>query len=139
MSEDIRRRVFDPFYTTRTTRKVGMGLPLLKMAAEMSGGDLNIVSSTDHKSHGTTLTATFDTNNIDCMPMGDIVQTVCVLISGSPHVRFVFRDITPQGEVRLDTAELVEVLGGEISLAEPEIIEWICAYLSELYQNRNIV
>ena len=136
MSEEVQRRVTDPFYTTRTTRKVGMGLPLLKLAAEQTGGEMKIISSTEIGKSGTTLVATFDTNSIDFMPVGDIVSTVCILISGSPEIRFVFKDATPDGVVVLDTAEIKAVLGDEISLAEPEIVVWMSDYLKEQYEER---
>lgn len=136
MSEEIQRRVTDPFYTTRTTRKVGMGLPLLKLAAEQTGGEMTIISSTEVGKSGTLLSATFDTKSIDFMPVGDIVSTVCILISGSPEIHFVFNDITPGGQVSLDTAELKAVLGDEISLAEPEIVAWMRDYLREQYESR---
>ena len=137
MSEDVLKRVTDPFYTTRTTRNVGLGLPLLKLAAEQTGGELRISSSTEEGKSGTKLCATFDTKSIDFMPMGDIVSTVCILISGSPEVRFVFKDSTPAGSVSLDTAELREVLGADISLAEPEVVAWIREYLKEQYEERS--
>ncbi len=138
MSEEVQRRVTDPFYTTRTTRKVGMGLPLLKLASEQTGGEMKIVSSTEKGKSGTTLSATFDTGSIDFMPVGDIVSTVCILISGSPDVRFVFKDITPEGTVSIDTAEIAAVLGDGISLAEPEIVAWMSEYLKEQYEERRI-
>ena len=137
MSEEVQKRVTDPFYTTRTTRKVGMGLPLLKMAAEQTGGELRIDSSTEKGKSGTLLTATFDTGSIDFMPIGDIVSTVCILISGSPEVRFVFLDETEKGSVSLDTDELKAVLGEDISLAEPEIVAWMEGYLREQYAERD--
>ncbi len=133
MSEETVRNVTDPFYTTRTTRKVGMGLPLLKLAAEQTGGGLSIVSSRAEADHGTHLTATFDTGSIDFMPLGDIVSTVCILIAGSPEINFFFKDISPVGEVVLNTPDLREVLGDGISLAEPEIQAWIAEYLKEQY------
>ena len=135
MSEEILRNVTDPFYTTRTTRKVGLGLPLLKLAAEQTGGGLYIVSSTEAGKSGTTLEATFDTKSIDCMPVGDIVSTICILISGSPEIDFEFVDRSPQREVSLSTASLREVLGDGISLAEPEIQMWIKEYLTEQYSS----
>ncbi len=135
MSEETLRNVTDPFYTTRTTRKVGLGLPLLKLAAEQTGGGLHIVSSTEIGKSGTTLVATFDTNSIDCMPMGDIISTICILIAGSPQIDFVFVDRTPEREVSLRTADLREVLGNEISLAAPEIQGWIKEYLTEQYSS----
>ena len=133
MSEDVLLGVTDPFYTTRTTRKVGMGLPLLKMAAEQTGGTLTIISSDKIGESGTRLVATFDTKSIDCMPLGDIVCTVCILISGSPQIDFEFLDRRVGGEVSLNTAELRAVLGDEISLAEPEIQQWIEQNLTEQY------
>ena len=135
MSEETLMGVTNPFYTTRKTRKVGMGLPLLKMAAEQTGGELRISSSTEKGNSGTSLSATFDTKSIDCMPLGDIISTICILIAGSPEVDFLFTDKRPSGCVQLDTAQLREVLGREISLAEPEIQMWIREYLEEQYQS----
>ncbi len=132
MSEETLRGVTDPFYTTRKTRKVGMGLPLLKMAAEQTGGRLHIVSSDKEGESGTTLEAIFDTRSIDFAPVGDIVSTVCILIAGSPEIDFDFHDISPRGTVSLKTAELREVLG-DISLDEPEVQDWIKGYLEEQY------
>ena len=133
MSEQTLKNVIDPFYTTRTTRKVGMGLPLLKLAAEQTGGKLEIVSSVDGITHGTTVRAIFNTKSIDFMPVGDIVSTMCILIAGSPEIDFFFSDVTPDREVTLNTAELREVLGADISLAEPEVQIWIAEYLKEQY------
>jgi hypothetical protein len=132
MSEQTVKNVTDPFYTTRTTRKVGLGIPLLKLAAEQTGGHLEIVSSQGEK-HGTCVKAVFDTKSIDFMPVGDIVSTICILIAGSPEIDFFFSDVTPQREVSLNTADLRAVLG-EISLAEPEIQTWISEYLKEQYR-----
>ena len=134
MSEETLRCVTDPFYTTRKTRKVGMGLPLLKMAAEQTGGGLKIVSSDKIGESGTRLEATFDTKSIDFMPIGDIVSTVCILIAGSPEINFDFSDVSPTRNVSLKTAELREVLG-DISLAEPEVQQWIKEYLEEQYRS----
>lgn len=132
MDEHMLSGVTDPFCTTRTTRRVGLGLPLLKLAAEQTGGSLLISSDTAEGKSGTTLVATFDTKSIDCMPMGDIVSTVCILIAGSPEVDFEFSDVTPERSVVLKTRELREVLG-DVSLAEPEVIAWISEYLKEQY------
>jgi hypothetical protein len=133
MSEETVRNVTNPFYTTRTTRKVGMGLPLLKLAAEQSGGGLVISSSRDEITHGTELIATFNTKSIDFTPVRDIISSVCILIAGSPEIDFVFTDVTPERSVSLNTAELRAVLGDDISLAEPEVQTWISEYLKEQY------
>lgn len=73
MDAETVRRVTDPFYTTRTTRRVGMGLPLLRLAAEQTGGTLMVVSrpaAEYPQAHGTTVTAVFHTDHIDCVPLG---------------------------------------------------------------------
>ena len=67
------------------------------------------------------------------MPVGDMISTVCILIAGSPEIDFEFSDITPKRQVALKTRELREVLGSEISLAEPEIQGWMREYLQEQY------
>ena len=69
------------------------------------------------------------------IPLGDLVGTVTTLIQGSPHVNFTFDHQTEKGSVHLSCAELREVLGDEISLAEPEILSWIDGYLREQYQS----
>ena len=137
MSKETVERVTNPFYTTRTTRKVGMGIPLLKLAAEQAGGELIIESVTADENrvdHGTTVRATFHTDNIDFTPVGDMVSTMCVIIQGHPEIDYVFIHKTPKLEVELDTAQMREVLGEEISLGEPEIIGWLAEYLSQQYE-----
>ena len=135
MSEETLRTVMDPFYTTRTTRKVGMGIPLLKLAAEQTGGALKIESVSDKVSekHGTTITATFDTNHIDMTPLGDVIETVVTILQGHPEVDYLFIHKTPHVSVKMDTREMRAVLG-DVSLAEPEILEWVRRSLSEQYE-----
>ena len=133
MSDEILKTVENPFYTTRTTRKVGLGIPLLKMAAEMTGGSVKIVSSTDAATHGTTVTAVFYKNHLDFTPLGDIKETVVTLIQGHPDTDFLFVHQTPLGEVKLDTRELRVVLEG-VPLDTYEVIVWIKEYLNEQYE-----
>ncbi len=133
MSDEILKTVENPFYTTRTTRKVGLGIPLLKMAAEMTGGDVKIISSTAHHNHGTTVTATFFKNHLDFTPLGDIKETVVTLIQGHPDTDFLFVHQNDNGEVKLDTRELRVVLEG-VPLDTYEVIVWIKEYLNEQYQ-----
>lgn len=135
MSEETLRTVMDPFYTTRTTRKVGMGIPLLKLAAEQTGGEVKIESVSDKvsESHGTTITATFDTKHIDMTPLGDVIETVVTILQGHPEVDYLFIHKTPRFHVEMDTREMRAVLG-DVSLAEPEILEWVRANLSEQYE-----
>ncbi len=135
MTPEFLSRVLDPFTTTITTRKVGLGLPLLKMAAESTGGTLDI-SSKDEISHplehGTSLTATFHTDHIDCPPLGDIVSTVVLLVQNAPFSpAYTYRHKKNRRESLLDTDELHRQLGDGIPLSEPEVLEFIRAYLEE--------
>ena len=131
MSEDIVRSVVDPFYTTRTTRKVGMGIPLFKMAAEQTGGKLKIVSDTG-EDHGTTVTAYFYKDHLDFTPLGDVISTVTTLIQGHPDTDFLFTHLIDDKEIRLDTRELRAVLEG-VPLNTYDVLEWIRGYLEEQY------
>ncbi len=134
MTEEQVKRLVDPFFTTRTTRKVGLGVPFLTMLAEMTGGHVNVTSVSEKVSmdHGTTIEAKFGKNHIDFIPLGDIVETIKTLIQGSPMVNFTYRHILPSGEVSLSCEELRAILG-DISLAEPEILGWIGENLAEQY------
>ena len=132
MTPEFVRKVTDPFTTTRTTRKVGMGLSLMKMEAQMSGGDLSIESTVGE---GTTVTSWFDPGNIDMPPLGDLTSSITTLIQGSPDIDFVFTHRTPAGEYTLDTGEIRQIMG-DISLSEPEIIAWLTDYLHENESNR---
>ena len=137
MSRETVERVMDPFYTTRTTRKIGMGIPLLRLAAEQTGGELFIESVTADQgpcSHGTVVRATFHTDSIDFTPIGDMPSTMCVMIQGHPEIDYVFRHKTPILNVELDTVQIKEILGEGISLAEPEIIKWLSEYLIQQYE-----
>ncbi len=136
MSEEVVRQVENPFYTTRTTRKVGLGIPLLKLAAEQTGGTLAIESRTAAQSpdaHGTTVTAVFDKTHLDFTPIGDMIPTVTTLVQGSPDIDFHFRHETPERTVELKTAEMRDVLGVDVLLNSYEVIQWIGQYLAEQY------
>ena len=133
MPEEIVRGVTDPFYTTRTARKVGLGLPLLKMAAEQTGGRIEIASS-QGEDHGTSVTALFYKNHLDFTPLGDIISTVTTLIQGHPDTDFLFTHTKNGNEVRLDTREVRQVLEG-VPLNTYDVIQWISEYLREQYEN----
>ncbi len=135
MSKETVENVMNPFYTTRTTRNVGLGVPLLKLAAEQTGGGIKIDSVSENDSpenHGTTVTAEFFTDHIDCTPLGDIISTVTVLIQGSPDIEWKFVHKKHGGAVELDTRELREVLG-DVPLDTYEVIKWIEEFLKEGY------
>lgn len=123
MTPEFVAKVTDPFTTTRTTRRVGMGLPFLRESAELCGGELNIESEVGK---GTTTTATFQLSSIDRPPLGDMASTIMTLIMGAPEVHWLYRHLVDGREYLLDTAELVEALDGDSSmLASPEVGLWI--------------
>ncbi|MCI8331719.1 MAG: sensor histidine kinase [Clostridiales bacterium] len=130
MDENTLRRVTDPFYTTRTTRKVGLGLPLLKLACEQTGGTLHIESALGR---GTAIRAVFNTQSIDFTPIGDMTSTVTTLISAAPDIDFIFRFMCSDHSFVFSTCEVKEILGG-ISLTEPEVLLWIKEYLLEQFK-----
>ena len=138
MSAEQVQKLRDPFFTTRTTRKVGLGIPFLTMLAEMTGGFVEIESKQSSAAdHGTTIHGRFGRNHLDFVPLGDLVSSVITLIQGSPDVDFVYTHETEKGSVSLVCADLRAVLGEDISLAEPEILMWIDGNLREQYQLLN--
>lgn len=127
MDEDFLKKVEDPFTTTRTTRKVGMGVPLFKMAAEMSGGTFDIKSK---KGVGTTVTATFEIDNVDRVPLGDLADTMVALISDEVSTEYVLK-VSVEDEIFVfDTRELKEQLDG-VSVCEPEILLFVRQMIKE--------
>ena len=139
MSEEMIRNVTDPFCTTRKTRKVGLGLPFLKMAAEMTGGALSIESTVGK---GTCVTAWFTLGHIDLAPLGDMSATVAGLIQCSPDIDFVYTVQADGEQFAADTRELRAVLDG-VPLSEPSVALWLREYLAEnteqLLQKENAV
>ena len=128
MAPELLAQVSDPFTTTRTTRKMGLGIPLLRMSAELTGGSLSIASTLGA---GTRLQAVFDGGHIDCPPLGDLPGTISLLIQGAPDLRLVYTHRRDGQAFTLDTQDLRDQLGGGISLAEPEVVLWIREYLEE--------
>lgn len=123
--------VSDPFFTTRTTRKVGMGIPLYRLAAEQTGGTLTVESE---KGAGTCVTAVFHTDSIDCAPLGDMASTLCVLIGANEAVDFIYSHRTGRGAFTLDTRELRGMMDG-VPLGEPAVLGWIREYIRENMEN----
>lgn len=137
MKQDFLESVTNPFCTTRTTRKVGMGIPLLKLQAEQTGGSFNITSRHESEypdSHGTETKALFYKNHIDMTPLGDIVESVITLIQGNPDIDFLFIHKIENKEIALDTRQMREVLG-DIPLNSVEVLGWAAETLHEQYNN----
>jgi hypothetical protein len=119
MDERMLAQVRDPFTTTRTTRRVGLGISLMEQAARESGGDLEIVSE---QGAGTVITATFVADHIDRKPIGDMGATMVAIISGNPDVDIVYNADMDGVETVLDTRQMRETLGGDIPLNHPEVL-----------------
>ncbi|MDD7025359.1 MAG: ATP-binding protein [Lachnospiraceae bacterium] len=117
----------DPFFTTRTTRKVGLGIPFFKMAAESAGGDFSIWS---RPGKGTIVQADFGLSHIDRMPLGDICGTIHTLIVFNPGTDFLFTYTYDQKSFHLDTREFREILG-DVPFDVPEVSRYIADYLKE--------
>ena len=129
MAPELLERVTSPFATTRTTRKVGLGIPMMKENAEKAGGTFRLGSELGR---GTTLTATMDTKNIDCLPLGDLTGTLLSLMLTNPlQPDFLFEGKTPKGECSFDTREVRKVLGSEIPFNEPSVAAWLKEALEE--------
>ncbi len=135
MSEQTLRAVTNPFYTTRTTRNVGLGIPLLKMSAEQTGGYVEITSKQkdeESSAHGTKVVAHYNKNHIDFTPLGDVISTVKTLVQGHPDTDFLFIHNKSGKEITLDTRVLREILE-DIPLDSYEVIKWIEGNLEEQY------
>ena len=127
MTPEQLESVRDPFFTTRTTRKVGMGIPLFRMAAEMTGGSFDIVSTLGV---GTKTTARFCTDHLDFTPIGDMCSTVIMLVTMNLHIDFVYVRRTDDKSFTMDTRQLKEILG-DVPLNEPSITAWLKDYITE--------
>ena len=120
-------QVTDPFFTSRTTRKVGLGVPFFKYAAEAAGGSFSIESE---PGAGTTVTAVFVLSHIDRMPLGDITSTIHTLVVYHPETDFVYSYRYNDKSFTMDTREFKAILG-DISFDTPEISAYILEFLNE--------
>lgn len=127
MSEEQVARVKDPFFTTRTTRKVGLGVPLFRMSAESTGGSFDIESELGV---GTTTTARYFTDHLDMLPLGDMTATMTSLISVNPDLDFVYVRSVDDQSFTLDTRELRAVLEG-VPLNTPDVLIFIRDMIDE--------
>ena len=132
MDAETAKRVLDPFYTTRTTRKVGLGIPLLKLAAESSGGGLTLETESGK---GTCIEAHFQHSHIDRMPLGDVGTTFLTLLVSYPHIHWVFKyqtiaNASSTKTFELDDEEIKSVLG-DTPLTEPEVLKILRGMIEE--------
>lgn len=127
MTKEVVASVIDPFYTTRTTRSVGLGVPFFKQAAECTGGEFVLESE---PGVGTDILAVFHTDHIDCMPLGDVNATIHSLITMNTGIDFYYERIVDGKSFVLDTREVREMLGG-IPFDVPDVSIFLKNYLEE--------
>ncbi len=122
MDSALVQSVLSPFTTSRTSRKVGMGIPLMKESAESTGGSFKLNSVPDK---GTELLAVLNTRHIDCIPLGDVAESFVSLVCANPRTpEFNLSLESPTGSETYQTRELKQMLDG-VELTEPEVIEWL--------------
>ena len=132
MSEDLLNSVEDPFITTRTTRKIGLGISFLKEAAEITGGSIALNSELGV---GTTVIAYFGKNHIDRQPLGNLTETIITLVSLNPKIDFNFRYNVNNNEFVFSTNEIRKMLGDDVQLNQPQIVGFLTEYISEHINN----
>ena len=129
MDEEMARRVRDPFVTTRTTRKVGLGLPFMDMVTQLCGGHLDITSKVGQ---GTEIAAYFGADNLDRPPLGDLVESIKVLMAGAPWIDLQL-DYTAKGGrgFKFTTKEMRGILGEACDFTNPDVYGWLEGYLRQ--------
>lgn len=132
MDQDLVSKVASPFVTSRSTRKVGLGIPLFKENAEMTGGSFSLQSK---EGEGTQVEAVFGLRHIDRVPMGDLAGTMLLLVTGNPALDFQLTVRVDENEFDFDTREIRQVLGEEIPLDTPEVSQWMMDSLTEGIQS----
>jgi anti-sigma regulatory factor (Ser/Thr protein kinase) len=135
MTEETVKAVVNPFYTTRTERRVGLGLPFLKQLSELCGGDFSVSSE---PGRGTHVTASFLKTSIDLPPLGDVPSTLMTLFIGNPGISWKYTHSRNGKDFSVDSKELSEALGGENAFLEPALAlgvkEYIETNIDELYE-----
>lgn len=125
IEESLLKDITSPFATTRKTRKVGMGIPLLMASSNMAGGDLKIYSK---RFEGTTLEAAFKISHIDRLPLGDIAETIVTLIMASPDIEFELAFRNKKDCFKFTTKEVKAQLK-EVPITQFEVLNWIREYI----------
>lgn len=132
MDKDFLSDVVNPFRTTRTTRKVGLGLSLFKNACEQTGGSFEITSELGC---GTKVSAVFVYDSIDRQPIGDMASTISTIIGSNDKIDYIYTHSYNEQSFEFSTKEIRKVLGEEISLSEIDVLNWIEGYINEETEN----
>lgn len=132
MDKEFLDNVVNPFSTTRTTRKVGMGLSLFKNACELTGGRFEIESE---PSKGTVVKAVFVHDSIDRQPIGDMASTMSTIVGGNDKIDYIYTHRYENACFEFSTLEIRKILGKEIELSQFEVLSWIEGYIQEGLEN----
>lgn len=132
MDKELLNDAVNPFKTTRTTRKVGMGLSLFKNACELTGGRLEIFSKVGK---GTHVKAVFVHDSIDRQPIGDMASTMSTIIGGNDKIDYIYTHRYNDNSFKFSTAEIRKILGVEVQLSQIEVLNWIEDYITECTEN----
>ena len=127
MDSDTLERIRNPFYTTRTTRKIGLGLPFLIQNAEQTGGSVTIESELGR---GTVVAALFKRDHIDLPPWGDLAETIAMLITGNPETNIRFDYLSGTTTYSISSNEIKEALEG-LPLSHPRVMLWLKEMIRE--------
>lgn len=134
MEEETLQKVVDPFYTSRTTRKVGLGIPMFKASAEQCNGNFRIVSSLGV---GTEVEAEFQHSHIDRVPIGNMSDTIIAIILSNPNMELIYTHSVDNEKFTLNTKEIIKILG-EVPITNIDVINWLREYLREGLKEINI-
>lgn len=135
MTPEQLKMVADPFFTTRTTRRVGMGIPLFRQTAIESGGDLIIESS---QGKGTLLTAKFKLSHIDRPPLGDFANVFILTAASNLEIQFIFYYIYNSVEFKFDSEEAKDMLG-DVPLNNPQVMRLLTDYINNSVKELKIL
>ncbi len=127
MEEKERDKVVDPFHTSRTTRRIGLGLPLIQMSTQRCDGHLKIESQ---RGKGTLVEAVYRHSHWDRPPLGNMADTLQTILVGNPTLDFHYLHRVAERSFRIAASEIKEILGG-VPLTQPEILQWLQEYLKE--------
>jgi hypothetical protein len=133
MNEKELQNAFDPYFTTRTTRKVGLGLPLFKQAAELCSGSFFLESE---PGKGTKVKASMQYSHIDRQPLGDLAGTIALLVSSNPAIDFIYDHTTNKGQFLFDTRAVKSELG-HIPITHPKVTKFIREMIQENLEDLN--
>ncbi|HWR43314.1 ATP-binding protein [Sporomusa sp.] len=131
MDEKLRQLVIDPFVTTRITRRIGLGLPLMDMSSKRCDGYLKIDST---PGQGTIIEAKYRHSHLDRPPLGNMVETIKAILVANPTLDFSYHHTVNDRSYTVSSRELADILDG-VSLTQPDILVWLHEYLSDNIAN----